>query len=256
MSRPETSQSVVLEDALGQRVADEAVDAEDQDPHRRAPPAAEVARASISVLAFALERRAARRSGRRRRRRRAAPRSAPDLAREVVVRAQVRQPRLPDERLAAEDVREGARDRGASRRARGRGLARAVRVQSIAPVLGRAPAEASWPATRPAGGAAPCPPSSSSSRRSRISRAAAVTRCCTSIAVSSGPIGTASWSTMSPASAPRSSRGASRPSPSPLETAQFTGARPRYFGSSEPCMLKAPRRGRSRGSPRAAGGGK
>ena len=30
---------------------------------------------------------------------------------------------------------------------------------------------------------------------------------------------------------------------SPCSTAQLTGARPRYFGSSEPCMLKAPRRG-------------
>ena len=27
---------------------------------------------------------------------------------------------------------------------------------------------------------------------------------------------------------------------SPFKIAQFTGARPRYFGSSEPCMLKAP----------------
>jgi methionyl-tRNA formyltransferase len=29
--------------------------------------------------------------------------------------------------------------------------------------------------------------------------------------------------------------------PADPNTAQFTGARPRYFGSSEPCMLRAPR---------------
>ncbi len=29
---------------------------------------------------------------------------------------------------------------------------------------------------------------------------------------------------------------------SPISTAQFTGARPRYFGSSDPCMLSAPMR--------------
>ncbi|MCY1242978.1 hypothetical protein D9M72_559790 [compost metagenome] len=27
---------------------------------------------------------------------------------------------------------------------------------------------------------------------------------------------------------------------SPRNTAQFTGTRPRYLGSNEPCMLKAP----------------
>ncbi len=51
-----------------------------------------------------------------------------------------------------------------------------------------------------------------------------------------------SWSTIVARRRPaRSSRGASRRSRvSPFRTAQLTGARPRNFGSREPCMLSAP----------------
>ena len=81
-------------------------------------------------------------------------------------------------------------------------------------------------------------------RRQRRGRApcsaAAVTLPNTSTAVSSGRIGTASWSTMrAGVGLRRPSRAASRRSRvSPCRTAQLTGARPRYFGSSEPCMLR------------------
>ncbi len=86
------------------------------------------------------------------------------------------------------------------------------------------------------------PSSTAGSDRSSTISAAKVTLRNTSIARSSGRIGTAIWSTMPPASgfcviscsvAPVVS--------SPARMAQFTGARPRYLGRSEPCMLKAPR---------------
>ncbi len=57
-------------------------------------------------------------------------------------------------------------------------------------------------------------------------------------AVSSGRIGTACWSTIAPASGWATISCSVAPvSVSPCSTAQFVGARPRYFGSSEPCRL-------------------
>jgi hypothetical protein len=68
----------------------------------------------------------------------------------------------------------------------------------------------------------------------------------TSKAVSSGRIGTACCARMPPASGfstmPCSVAPVSR---SPWMMAQFTGTRPRYFGSSEPCMFHAPRVGKA-----------
>ena len=61
------------------------------------------------------------------------------------MRRQARQPRAPDEGLAPEEVGEGARDTGASRRGRGRAPPRAGRLQSMCPSSGAAPAEASSP---------------------------------------------------------------------------------------------------------------
>jgi len=79
--------------------------------------------------------------------------------------------------------------------------------------------------------------------------AATVTLLNTSSAVSSGRMGTACWSTMRPASGSPPSRAAwRRVSCSPLMIAQFTGTRPRYFGSREPCMLNAPRGASARSS--------
>ena len=64
---------------------------------------------------------------------------------------------------------------------------------------------------------------------------------CSVRAASSAPIATACWATISPASARFTIRCRVTPvSLSPLTSTQFSGARPRYFGSSEPCRLNAP----------------
>ena len=94
------------------------------------------------------------------------------------------------------------------------------------------------PASGPARAAPPCRPAAPAARAARVSSAATVTLRNTSIAVSSPSIGTACASTMPPASA--CAVIACRVAPvsrSPRSTAQLTGARPRYIGSSEPCML-------------------
>jgi hypothetical protein len=68
-----------------------------------------------------------------------------------------------------------------------------------------------------------------------------------SVAVSAGPTATASCRTMSPASSSSFIMCAVTPtSGSPLISAQISGEKPAYFGSSESCTFSVPWRGRSK----------
>ena len=88
------------------------------------------------------------------------------------------------------------------------------------------------------------PAASAGSERSSTISPARATFPSTSLAVSFGRIGTRSRSTIRPASGFATISWSVAPvSRSPCRIAQFTGARPRYFGRSEPWRLYAPRRG-------------
>ena len=238
---PRRAQSVVLQDALGQRVADEAVDPEDENPHQR-PLRSTKARRVLFRRALGLQ---------------------PQQLDVAVVAAGDEEPRLLGAHLARETCRarrgRGRRERQTkvlppktSVKAPGYGCVTArtrswtsfaVRVQSMRPSSGvrrpkRVAAASSCGAARFSG----LPLFRSSIRRARTADGGGGDaplhldrrvvgpdrhRLLVQDRARGRRASVIAWS-VAPVSV------------SPFNTAQLTGARPRNFGRSEPCMFQAP----------------